>query len=168
MTGGSSGTDGVVRTALLGDGAQVTRCGLRQDELTALTAHAADADRLLIQSCDVSAPDAVDALAKTTPLASAEPPGSSAAPVIAATRLRTGSAASVRGAGKFLADALVTVKAAGAGGADGRGLVIVRADSAYYSGDVVAAARRAGARFSITARANTAITTAIASIGEDA
>ena len=32
------------------------------------------------------------------------------------------------------------------------GLVLVRADSAYYGHDVIAAARRAGARFSVTAR----------------
>ncbi len=69
------------------------------------------------------------------------------APVIAATRLRKGSTNSVRGAGKLLADALACARAAGAGG-----LLIVRADSAYYSHDIIAAARRAGARFSVTAR----------------
>ena len=49
------------------------------------------------------------------------------APVIAATRLRKGSTNSVRGAHKLLADALATARRAGAGG-----LVIVRADSAFY------------------------------------
>ena len=77
-----------------------------------------------------------------------------AAPVIVATRLRKGSANSARGAARLVADALRTVKKAGAGGPDSSGLVVLRADSAYYGYDVVAAARRAGANFSITARAN--------------
>jgi hypothetical protein len=65
------------------------------------------------------------------------------APVIAATRLRRGAVNSVRGAARLLADALVCARCVGA-----IGLVIVRADSAFYSYDIVAAARRAGARFS--------------------
>ena len=69
------------------------------------------------------------------------------APLIAATRLRKGSTNSARGAAKLLADALATVRRCGA-----TGLVIVRADSAYYGYDIVAACRRAGARFSVTAR----------------
>ena len=48
------------------------------------------------------------------------------------------------------------------------GLVVLRADSAYYGRDVIAAARRHGARFSITARKDRAVTAAIAAIGEDA
>ncbi|MBA3619988.1 MAG: IS1380 family transposase [Acidothermales bacterium] len=86
-----------------------------------------------------------------------------AAPVIAATRLRRGSTNSARGAARLVADALVTAANAGA-----CGLRIVRADSAYYGHDVIAAARRAGARFSVTARANPAVTTAIAGIDEQA
>ena len=86
-----------------------------------------------------------------------------AAPVIAATRLRRGGTNSARGAARLVADALVTAKACG-----GRGLVIVRADSAYYGHDVVAAARRGGARFSITARMNSAVLKAISSIAESA
>jgi len=46
--------------------------------------------------------------------------------------------------------------------------VIVRADSAYYGHDVVAAARRHRARFSVTARMTPTITAAIASIDPDA
>jgi hypothetical protein len=46
-----------------------------------------------------------------------------------------------------VADALATVQRA-----DAAGLVLVRADSAYYGYDTVAACRRARARFSITAR----------------
>lgn len=86
-----------------------------------------------------------------------------AAPVIAAIRLRGGNAGSSRGAASLLAQALVTAKAAGA-----RGMILVRADSAYYAGTVVSAARRAGALFSITVVANTAIRAAIAAIAEDA
>jgi hypothetical protein len=70
-----------------------------------------------------------------------------AAPVIAAARLRRGAAFSPRGAARLLAEALRTCRAAGA-----TGLVVVRADSAYYIHDIVAAVRRAGARFSIIAR----------------
>src|SRR4051795_11884498 len=70
-----------------------------------------------------------------------------AAPVIAGTRLRTGSTNSARGAARLITDALLTARKAGA-----TGMVTVRADSAYYGHDVVAAARRAGAHFSITAR----------------
>jgi hypothetical protein len=73
-------------------------------------------------------------------------------PLIAATRLRKGSTNSARGAAKLLAGALGTAQRAGAGGPDGQGLVLVRADSAFYGADIVAACRRAGARFSITAR----------------
>ena len=57
------------------------------------------------------------------------------AKLIAATRLRKGSTNSIRGAAKLLADTLATVRRAGA-----TGLVLVRADSAYYGYDIVAAA----------------------------
>jgi hypothetical protein len=69
------------------------------------------------------------------------------APVIAATRLRKGATNSVRGAAKLLAEALATAARAGA-----TGLMTVRADSAFYSYPIIATARRAGARFSVTAR----------------
>jgi Transposase DDE domain group 1 len=82
-----------------------------------------------------------------------------AAPVIAATRLRRGGTNSARGAARLVADAVRTARAAGA-----TGLVVVRADSAYYGHDVVAAARRAGACFSVTARMTPAVTAAIATI----
>ena len=89
------------------------------------------------------------------------------APVICATRLRKGSTNSARGASRLVAEALKAAKAAGAGGPDGTGLIILRADSAFYSHDVIAAARRAMVRFSITARMNPAVTTAITAISED-
>jgi len=85
------------------------------------------------------------------------------APVIVATRLRKGSANSARGAARLVADALVTTRSCGAAGT-----VVLRADSAFYGRDVVAAARRAGARFSITARKDRAVTAAISAIPDDA
>ena len=86
-----------------------------------------------------------------------------AAPVIAATRLRKGSVNSARGAARLVADALVTARACGAGGT---GLTLVRADSAFYGYDSVAAARRGGARLSITARMNPAVAAAVTTISE--
>src|SRR5665811_2016488 len=85
------------------------------------------------------------------------------APVVAGTRLRRGGTNSARGAARFVADALATTKACG-----GSGLVTVRADSAYYGHDVIAAARRGGARFSITARMNPTVVKAISGISESA
>jgi Transposase DDE domain group 1 len=90
------------------------------------------------------------------------------APVIAATRLRKGSVNSARGAARLVADALVTARAAGAGGPSGEGLVLVRADSAFFTHDTLAAARRGGARFSVTARMNPAVVAAISRIPESA
>jgi hypothetical protein len=87
----------------------------------------------------------------------------SSAPVIAATRLRKGSTYSARGAARLVADALVTATAAGA-----TGVRVLRADSAFYNHDVIAAAGRHGARFSITARQDPAVRTAIASIDPQA
>jgi hypothetical protein len=87
----------------------------------------------------------------------------SAAPVIVATRLRKGSANSARGAARLVADAIKTTRSCGV-----RGLVVLRADSAYYGADVTAAARRHRVHFSITARKDRAVSAAIASIGEDA
>lgn len=70
----------------------------------------------------------------------------SSAPVIVATRLRKGSANSSRGAARLVADALKTSRACGAGG-----LLVVRADSAFYGYDVITAISRVKARLSITA-----------------
>jgi hypothetical protein len=83
--------------------------------------------------------------------------------VIVATRLRKGSANSARVAARLVADAIATSRTAGVAGP-----MVLRADSAYYGSEVIAAARRHGVRFSITARKDRAISTAIASIGEDA
>jgi hypothetical protein len=85
------------------------------------------------------------------------------APLIAATRLRRGSTNSARGAAKLLADALATIGRCGA-----TGLVIVRADSAYYGYEIIDACQRAGARFSVTARLTPTVVRAITSIDEQA
>jgi len=87
----------------------------------------------------------------------------SAAPVIAAARLRKGGANSARGASRFVTDALITARKAGASG-----VLVLRADSAYYGLDVIAAALRQNARFSVTARQDKAVRKAIATIADDA
>jgi hypothetical protein len=81
-------------------------------------------------------------------------------PVIAAVRMRRGKAADVRGAASFVAEALSV-----AGDAGATGIRIVRADSKFYTAAVVAAARRAGAHFSLTTGMNPSIAAAIATIG---
>jgi hypothetical protein len=86
-----------------------------------------------------------------------------AAPVIAATRLRGGNAPSSRGAASLAAQAIGTARACGA-----TGTILVRMDSAYYTAAVIAAIRRSGARFSVTAPVSAAIRTAITAIPEHA
>jgi hypothetical protein len=86
-----------------------------------------------------------------------------AAPVIARARLRKGNTASHTGAGRLLAQALSTARAAGI-----TGRVLTRADSAYYGHAFVGTALRHGAWFSVTARMNPQVKAAIASISEDA
>jgi hypothetical protein len=86
-----------------------------------------------------------------------------AAPVIAATRLRGGNAASARGA------ASIAVRAIGAARDCGcTGTIIVRMDSAYYNAAVIGAVRSQGARFSVTVPMNSSVRAAIAAIGEGA
>jgi hypothetical protein len=86
-----------------------------------------------------------------------------AAPVIAATRLRGGNAASARGAASLTARAITTARDCGC-----TGTLIVRLDSAFYNAAVIGAIRRNGARFSVTAPMNASIRAAIAAIAEDA
>jgi hypothetical protein len=83
--------------------------------------------------------------------------------VAAATRLRGGNAPSARGAASLAAQAIGTARACGA-----TGTIIVRMDSAYYAAAVIAAIRRNGARFSVTAPVSAAIRAAITSIPQDA
>ncbi len=85
-----------------------------------------------------------------------------AAPVIARARLRSGNTASATGAGRLLAQALITARAAGV-----TGQVLCRADSAYYGWAFVGTAIRHKAWFSVTARMNPAVLKAIASIGDN-
>jgi Transposase DDE domain group 1 len=85
------------------------------------------------------------------------------APVIAAARLRGGNAASSRGAASFAAEAVRVARAIECGG-----IVVVRADSAFYSAAFTWAVRAAGAFFSVTVPMNTHVQAAITTIGEDA
>ena len=85
------------------------------------------------------------------------------APVLAAARLRGGTANSARGAARFAAEAISTARAIGCGG-----LLIVRADSSYYSAAFCGAVRRGGARFSVTVNMDPKISAAIAAIPETA
>ena len=89
------------------------------------------------------------------------------APVVAAARLRKGSTNSARGASRLVNDTLKTAAAAGADPKTGS-LVIARMDSAFYNHDVIGAARRGGAHFSVTARMGPTVRAAIASIPEQA
>ena len=85
------------------------------------------------------------------------------APVIAATRLRGGNAASARGAASLAVQAVGTARQCGC-----TGMIIIRMDSAYYNAAVIGAVRGQDARFSVTVPMNSSIRTAIAAIGEDA
>jgi hypothetical protein len=85
-----------------------------------------------------------------------------AAPVIAGTRLRGGSAASARGAASMITEAVGTSRAAGCAG-----VLVVRMDSAFYGAPAVWATRKAGAFFSVTVRIDSRVRAAIASIPED-
>jgi hypothetical protein len=82
-----------------------------------------------------------------------------AAPVMAAVRLRGGSADSARVAASFAAEAAGIARDTGCSGT-----IVVRMDSAYYSSAAVQAIRRAGAFFSVTAQLNPAVKAAIAAI----
>lgn len=86
-----------------------------------------------------------------------------AAPVIARARLRKGNTASATGAGRMLAQAIKTARAAGV-----TCQVLCRADSAYYGWAFIGTAIRHQAWFSVTARMNPAVLKAITGIDEDA
>ena len=85
------------------------------------------------------------------------------APVIAGARLRAGRANSAKGAPRMIAQAVATARAAGV-----HGQIVVRGDSAYGTGVVAAACRRAGARFSLAVTKNRAVAAAIAAIPDTA
>jgi DDE family transposase len=86
------------------------------------------------------------------------------APVIAAQRLRKGSAGSPRGAARLATDTLALIRRSQLAGRD----VLVRADSAFYSHALVTAVLTAGAEVSITVRMDPAVKRAIAGIAETA
>ena len=86
----------------------------------------------------------------------------SAAPVLAAVRLRAGRAGSAKGAASMVTDAIATAKAAGAVN------VLVRGDAAYGNAAVVSACRRHGARFSLVLAKQPSVLAAIAGIEETA
>ena len=83
--------------------------------------------------------------------------------MIAGARLRAGKTNSGKGAARMIAQAVATARAAGV-----RGQILVRGDSAYGNSTVVAACRRAGARFSLVLTKNRTVAAAIDAIDEDA
>jgi len=85
------------------------------------------------------------------------------APVIGATRLRGGNAASARGAASLAAQVIGTARDCGC-----TGTILARLDSAFYNAAVIAAIRGQGARFSVTVPMNSSIRAAIAAISDDA
>jgi hypothetical protein len=87
-------------------------------------------------------------------------PGS--APVIAGMRLRAGRTGSAKGAGRMVAQAIGTARAAGASGP-----ILVRGDSAYGNRKVVRTCRRAGAEFSLVMTRNPAVDRAITAIDDN-
>jgi len=82
-----------------------------------------------------------------------------ARPVVVGVRLRKGRCADVRGASRFLAEALATVRVIAP-----TARIVVRADAKFYTADVVATAGRYGASVSLTTGSNPSITAAITTI----
>ena len=85
-----------------------------------------------------------------------------AAPVIAEARLRSGKAASGRAAASQVKQAITTARACQAG------KIMLRADSAFATKKVIATCLAEGVEFSLSAKRNRAITTAIEAIDESA
>ncbi len=83
--------------------------------------------------------------------------------MIAAVRMRRGKAADSGGAAKLVSEALATAQEAGC-----TGMRILRADSQFYNAGVIAACRRAGARFSITCGMNPSVKRAVLAIPDEA
>jgi hypothetical protein len=83
------------------------------------------------------------------------------APVIAATRLRSGNAGSARGAASQITEAITTARSCGASDQ-----IVVRADSAFYTKTVITTCRRRDVRFSVTTRIDAKIRAACDSINE--
>jgi Transposase DDE domain group 1 len=87
-----------------------------------------------------------------------------AAPVLAGVRLRAGRAGSAKGATSMVTEAVNTAVEAGALARN----VIVRGDSAFCTGKIIAAIVKAGATFSFAIARNPAVDAAINSISDDA
>jgi hypothetical protein len=87
----------------------------------------------------------------------------SGAPVVAGARLRAGRTNSGKGAARMIAQAVAVARAAGVTGA-----ILVRGDSAYGTSTVVAACRRAGARFSLVLTKSRTVAAAITAIPDTA
>jgi hypothetical protein len=85
------------------------------------------------------------------------------APVITGTRLRGGQAHSARAAVSFVCKNITVARACGADGT-----LVVRMDSGFYHGEILAAIIAEGARFSVTAPQNPSVRAAISAIGENA
>lgn len=85
------------------------------------------------------------------------------APVILTAQLRGGTTDSRHGAVAMLTEAINLARRCGA-----TGMIVVRADSAFYTGKIITALRKPGVFFSVTARKTEAVMTAIAGIAEDA
>jgi hypothetical protein len=83
-------------------------------------------------------------------------------PVMVAIRLRKGKSADVRGAARFLAEALATVRAIAP-----TAQIVVRADSKFYTADVAATAARYDAAVSLTTGSNPSVNAAISTISQD-
>ncbi|MEW2386700.1 IS1380 family transposase [Micromonospora sp. NPDC047707] len=86
-----------------------------------------------------------------------------AAPVLAGVRLRAGRAGSGKGAASMVTEAINTATDAGAQAHN----LLVRGDSAFCSGKVIAAVVKAGATFSFAIARNPAVDAAISSIGDE-
>ncbi|MGH3981883.1 MAG: IS1380 family transposase [Pseudonocardiaceae bacterium] len=86
-----------------------------------------------------------------------------ARPVVVAVRMRRGKAADVRGAARFLAEALTTVRALAP-----TARVVVRADSKFYTAEVAATAARYGAAVSLTTGSNPSVNAAITQVPDTA
>lgn len=86
-----------------------------------------------------------------------------ARPVVAGIRLRKGKSADVRGAARFLAEALAVVRQIAP-----TATIVVRADSKFYTADVAATAARYGASVSLTTGSNPSVNAAITTIPETA
>lgn len=76
-------------------------------------------------------------------------------------RARKGSAGSGRGANRFMEETIARLRRAGAAGP-----LTLRADSGFYSWELIGTCQKRGVRFSITVNNNQAVMRAIAAIGE--